>query len=752
LPKRRSLSLSFSAPKAASKAPNKELKTDDDDDDVVVEDDDVGSSADDSSVSFSSDDSSDDYSDESVSEYSDDSQSLNGSSHLGSSEYGAPHGQGTDAPPNADDVAAADAADAADAGTAAASGGAGPGVAPKRSMFASLGGLGSTNSSSKGGSKGSGSRAGDGADNGAGGKAPRDGTSGSGHAGGHQAHVRFSAGGHELQFRTKPTHMSKPEQWERRSHALLSYPAPLPLTKATLLGKDGFVKEKYRPGTVDYVLELHPPLVLENLLPHRAVFELIPADGDDDAGGLLGDLGKMASTFQRDLKKLSKDLGGGASSGSSGSGGGIGGGGSKKGTKKGGGGGLAAGHRKRMLWCHELAHGDAVAVHSVGLESELKLLVNLGFCRSTGDGALIHVPSDAESARGHGSGYGSGHGHGHGSGASPNAGGSGGGGLSGLRSSVGSGVAELGEQLGASVHDGFKDIKHAMAVVGFGAGKRGVDTSVTLTDRMGQRTVLHIKNELGPAGNRKVTVFCPYWLVNLTQYSLLFKQDTKSDRQLPAGSMAHYFDQHAGDSAKAKARRSRGGSPNGGRAAAASVQGHGADAEVDAALDDKWAASAAADAAAAADAEAAANRRNGSLGQRLYQTALDRRAAARRKRVQWARGIRSGGGGGGSGGSSGGGDAPLGDATGDAGLAWRRGLQPLRRRPPRRLQRAARAPRLGSPLRPRPQRTRGAAAAACMNPSRRRRRLPLRRLQVTPPPRPALARGASGSRGATRGR
>jgi hypothetical protein len=41
---------------------------------------------------------------------------------------------------------------------------------------------------------------------------------------------------------------------------------------------------------------------------------------------------------------------------------------------------------------------------------------------------------------------------------------------------------------------------------------------------MGQKTVLHIKNELGPAGNRRITVFCPYWLVNLTQYSLLFKQ------------------------------------------------------------------------------------------------------------------------------------------------------------------------------------------------------------------------------------
>jgi translation initiation factor IF-1 len=96
-----------------------------------------------------------------------------------------------------------------------------------------------------------------------------------------------------------------------------------------------------RIGAVDYVIEIHPPIVVENLLPHRAVFEIMHADNEGNTNRVSG--------------------------------------------------------RKRMLWVHELAHGDVVPIHNVGLESELKLLINLGFCRSSGDGALIHIPSDSES-------------------------------------------------------------------------------------------------------------------------------------------------------------------------------------------------------------------------------------------------------------------------------------------------------------------------------------------------------------------
>ena len=688
--RRTGLGLSFSSPTAFSKkVPAGEASPKDngsDNEDVVIEDDDgssgsSSSSSDDSSVSFSNndvdeDESTTDYSD-SVSEYSDDSRSVDSSILVGSADdEGAPYGS-SGAGPTSGTVAGSNARRAPDVEAApetanvnnTARRGSAAGTPKKSSMFSKFGGLGrgSSSSSLKGSSshnKLTGGHRHTEKNSDANGKGSGHGNNYSeGHASQSRHLERFSAGGHELQFRTKEIHMSKPEQWEKRSRDILSYPEPLPLNRATLIGKDKAVKEKYRPGTVDYVLELHPPLVVENLLPHRAVFELVHAEGEDDSGGLFDDLGKIASTFQRDLKNMSKDYGGGSGVSDSGKKSGV-----LHGSSGSGSGGLASIRRKRMLWCQELAHGDAVAVHSVGLESELKLLINLGFCRSIGDGALIHVPSEAEVDRSHhhhrpsSSPTSSAHQRG-GRARSSSAEGESGSGGGGLRGSVGQGVAGLGEHIGASVHDGFKDIKQAMVVVGLSAGKRSVDSSITLADRMGQRTVLHIKNEIGPAGNRKVTVFCPYWLVNLTQYSLLFKQDTKSDRQLPAGSLPHFFEAPVSNN-KAKGR---GRSTSTGRPLSATDTAQGF--EQDDAKNDndgdeaERAAAAAADAAAAEEEEMAAQRRNGSFGQRLFQMALDRREAARQKRAKWLHG---------SGLQGDGEDTGLGEASGDSGLAWRR--------------------------------------------------------------------------------
>ena len=688
--RRSALGLSFSSPNAyAKKVPASEPQpkdNDNNDNDVIIEDDDGSSSTSgsESSVTFSSDEddeSTSDYSD-SVSEYSDDSHSLDSSIHMGSADdEGAPYGgsgAGTTTTSGGTVAFAADDDDDDTFGTGdtISTTRRTPAVKTKKSsMFAKFGGLGGGSSSGKGSSH----------NKHAGRHEESNNTSSSAnkasyshHNDGHASHEkrleRFTAGGHDLQFRAKEIHMSKPEQWEKRSRDLLSYPEPLPLNKATLIGKDKVVKGKYRPGTVDYVLELHPPLVVENLLPHRAVFELIHAEGEDDGGGLFDDLGKIASTFQRDLKNMSKDFGGGGGAGERVKTGAHG-----SSSSSSSGGGLASIRRKRMLWCQELAHGDAVAVHSVGLESELKLLINLGFCRSIGDGALIHVPSEAEVDRSHQQQH---HKYQHGSPTSPgrqggsrarssssvgeesNSGGGSGGG--GLRGSRGHGVAGIGEHIGASVHDGFKDIKQAMVVVGLSAGKRSVDSSITLADRMGQRTVLHIKNEVGPAGNRKVSVFCPYWLVNLTQYSLLFKQDTKSDRQLPAGSMPHFFEPHTSDHKnKGKGRSASTGRPlSATDAAQGFAKGDTSNSKNDGDKNDEteWAAAAAADEAAAAEEEAAARRRDGSLGQRLLQMALDRREAARQKRAKWVHGSDL----------QGGGYTGLGEASGDSGLAWRR--------------------------------------------------------------------------------
>ena len=58
-------------------------------------------------------------------------------------------------------------------------------------------------------------------------------------------------------------------------------------------------------GPVDYVIEIHPPLVIENLLPHRGVFEIMHTE--------------------------------------------------------------ASAGRKKMLWCDTLDHGDCVPIHTVGI-------------------------------------------------------------------------------------------------------------------------------------------------------------------------------------------------------------------------------------------------------------------------------------------------------------------------------------------------------------------------------------------------
>lgn len=107
---------------------------------------------------------------------------------------------------------------------------------------------------------------------------------------------------------------------------------------------------------MDYIIELHPPILVENLLPHRGVFELMLLES------LGGDIGGGS-----DHRGESGVLGSGP--GGSGSGSGVGGFiDGVKGTIVGGlGGAIGTGRveaRKRMLWCRELEHGETVSVDS----------------------------------------------------------------------------------------------------------------------------------------------------------------------------------------------------------------------------------------------------------------------------------------------------------------------------------------------------------------------------------------------------
>lgn len=52
--------------------------------------------------------------------------------------------------------------------------------------------------------------------------------------------------------------------------------------------------------------------------------------------------------------------------------------------------------RKTVVWYADLKPGQQIAVHSVGLDAPLLLLVNLGFCRTpVGEGALVHHGADS---------------------------------------------------------------------------------------------------------------------------------------------------------------------------------------------------------------------------------------------------------------------------------------------------------------------------------------------------------------------
>lgn len=57
--------------------------------------------------------------------------------------------------------------------------------------------------------------------------------------------------------------------------------------------------------------------------------------------------------------------------------------------------------RKTVLWFADLEPGQQVAVHSVGLDAPLLLLINLGYCRTpVGEGALVHFPANGSTAGG----------------------------------------------------------------------------------------------------------------------------------------------------------------------------------------------------------------------------------------------------------------------------------------------------------------------------------------------------------------
>lgn len=61
------------------------------------------------------------------------------------------------------------------------------------------------------------------------------------------------------------------------------------------------------------------------------------------------------------------------------------------------------------------------------------------------------------------------------------------------------------------------------------------DTYVDLVDTVGQRLKLGVENIEGSGGERRVTIYCPYWIVNTSQYAIRVKDDRNG--QMPAGTV-----------------------------------------------------------------------------------------------------------------------------------------------------------------------------------------------------------------------
>lgn len=52
-----------------------------------------------------------------------------------------------------------------------------------------------------------------------------------------------------------------------------------------------------------------------------------------------------------------------------------------------------------------------------------------------------------------------------------------------------------------------------------------VANSTTVVDSVGQRLTLSIENVRGGGGQRRVSLFCPFWIVNNTEHALRYRQD-----------------------------------------------------------------------------------------------------------------------------------------------------------------------------------------------------------------------------------
>ncbi|KAG7355258.1 vacuolar-sorting-associated protein 13 C-terminal domain containing protein [Nitzschia inconspicua] len=205
--------------------------------------------------------------------------------------------------------------------------------------------------------------------------------------------------------------------------------------------------------------------------------------------------------------------------------------------------------RKTVVWFADLQPGQQIPVHSIGLDAPLLLLVNLGFCRTpVGEGALVHHGGDIL--------Y-----HGKEQGVR----------FKTIGKVVSKGTQHIGKKLtnltespdkraqeriakintpqfyDRSARKGnIKDVSPSLDDGGLGmdadshghkgAGKvHSVETimysasdvanETTVVDGVGQRLILNIENIRGGGGQRRVSLYSPFWIVNTTEHALRYKHE-----------------------------------------------------------------------------------------------------------------------------------------------------------------------------------------------------------------------------------
>ena len=231
-------------------------------------------------------------------------------------------------------------------------------------------------------------------------------------------------------------------------------------------------QSSYVHAPIAYTLVIHPPIVIENFLPEKGRFELMHAT------------------------------------------------------------------QRKVVWWGDLDTGESAPVHTVGLDAPLLLLINLGFCRTpVGEGVLVHHGSRKAGFFYQQIAWGK-------IGKAMN--------TSAMKmkkslatisetpneralhrisniSHHGNGMIEPKRKLGFdSMNDsediGDSNMNDARNVT---YSVDDVVTETTVVDSLGQRLTLKISNVMGGGGQRKITLYCPYWIVNCTEHSLRYKQEGK---------------------------------------------------------------------------------------------------------------------------------------------------------------------------------------------------------------------------------